>query len=127
MPATKWTDQKVEDLIGNLLRTGVMISAAVVCAGAIIYLVRHGSSPANYRIFRGEPTDLRHIKGIVREAFSFHGRGILQLGLLLLIATPVARVALSIVGFAEEGDRMYMGFASLVLVILLFSLLGPPY
>jgi uncharacterized membrane protein len=127
MPATKWSDQKVEDLIGNLLRTGVMISAAVVSAGAIIYLVRHGSSPANYRIFRGEPSDLRHIRGIVGEALSFHGRGIMQLGLLLLIATPVARVALSIVGFAEEGDRMYMGFASLVLVILLFSLLGPPY
>jgi uncharacterized membrane protein len=127
MPAAKWTDQKVENLIGNLLRTGVIASAVVVFAGAIVYLARHGTSPANYRIFQGEPADLRHIRGIVSEALSFSGRGIIQLGLLLLIATPVARVALSIIGFAEEGDRMYVGFASIVLTILLFSLLGPSY
>jgi len=127
MAEARWTDQKVENLVGNLLRTGVITSAVVVFSGAIVYLARHGTSPANYRIFQGGPSDLRHIKGIVREALSFRGRGIIQLGLLLLIATPVARVALSIVGFAEEGDRMYVGFASIVLVILLFSLLGPSY
>ena len=123
----RWTDQKVENLVGNLLRTGVIISAAVVFVGAVVYLSRHGNSPANYRVFQGGPDDLRHIKGIVRAALSFSGRGIIQLGLLLLIATPVARVALSIIGFAEEGDRMYVGFASLVLIILLFSLLGLSY
>ncbi len=125
MPATSWTDRKVEDIIGNLLRTGVIISAGVVFAGAIVYLARHGSSPADYRIFQGEPADLRHIKGIVSSAFSFSGRGIIQLGLLLLIATPIARVAFSIFAFAAERDRMYVGFASLVLAILLYSLLGP--
>ena len=52
------------------------------------------------------------------------GRGIIQLGLLLLIATPVARVAFSIFGFALEGDRMYAGFTLIVLAILLYSLLG---
>jgi uncharacterized membrane protein len=60
----------------------------------------------------------------VREAAAFQGRGIIQLGLLLLIATPVARVALSIFGFAAERDRMYVGFATIVLVILLSSLFG---
>jgi uncharacterized membrane protein len=127
MPVAKWTDQKVETLIGNLLRTGVIASAVVVLAGAAVYLARHGTSPADYRIFKGEPADLRHVKGIVQAALSFSGRGIIQLGLLLLIATPVARVALSIIGFAEERDRMYVGFASIVLAILLFSLLGPSY
>jgi len=127
MPAAKWTDQKVEILVGNLLRTGVITSAAVVFVGAVVYLARHGTAPADYRIFKGEPADLRYIRGIVQAALSFSGRGIIQLGLLLLIATPVARVALSIIGFAEEGDRMYVGFASLVLVILLFSLLSGAY
>jgi uncharacterized membrane protein len=60
----------------------------------------------------------------LREAFSFQGRGIIQLGLLLLIATPVARVALSIVGFAAERDRMYVSFALIVLAILFYSLFG---
>lgn len=119
-----WTDRKVEDLVGNLLRTGVLLAALIVFSGAVIYLARHGAEPADYRVFHGEPNQLRTIPGVLREAFAFQGRGIIQLGLLLLIATPVARVVLSIVGFAAERDRMYVGFATIVLVILLYSLFG---
>ena len=122
--ANLWTDQKVETMVGNLLRAGIIISAFVVSVGGVIYLVRHGNSPADYRIFQGEPSDLRHVRGILNDALSFSARGIIQFGLLLLIATPVARVAFSIIGFAKERDRMYVAFASLVLAILLCSLLG---
>ncbi len=85
---------------------------------------RHGRSPADYRIFHGEPADLRGVGGILHEALHGRGRGIIQLGLLLLIATPVARVAFAVWGFAEEHDRMYVVFTLIVLVILLYSLLG---
>ena len=119
-----WNDRKVEDLVGSLLRAGVFLAAAVVFCGAIVYLAKHGGEPADYRVFHGEPNQLRTISGILREALAFQGRGIMQLGLLLLIATPVARVALSTVGFAAERDRMYVGFAVIVLVILLYSLFG---
>jgi uncharacterized membrane protein len=119
-----WTDRKVEDLVGNLLRAGVSLSALVILAGATVYLAKHGGELADYRVFRGEPNQLRTIPGVLREAFAFQGRGIIQLGLLLLIATPVARVVLSIIGFAAERDRMYVGFATIVLVILLYSLFG---
>ncbi|HTR66700.1 MAG TPA: DUF1634 domain-containing protein [Terriglobales bacterium] len=119
-----WTDRRVEDTIGNLLRAGVILSAVVVLAGGIVFLARHGSSPVNYRVFQGEPSDLRHIGGIVRQAIALHGRGIIQLGVLLLISTPIARVAFAVFGFAEEGDRMYVGFTLIVLVVLLYSLVG---
>jgi uncharacterized membrane protein len=119
-----WTDKTIEEIVGNLLRTGVSLSAFVVSVGAVIYLVRHGRSPADYRVFRGEPSDLKSLSGIVRDAYGFHGRGIIQFGLLLLIATPVVRVAFSIWGFAAEEDRMYMIFTGIVLVVLLYSLLG---
>jgi uncharacterized membrane protein len=119
-----WTDKTIEEIVGNLLRIGVSLSAFVVSIGAAIYLVRHGRQPANYRVFHGEPSDLRSLSGIVRDAFHLHGRGIIQLGLLLLIATPVARVAFSIWGFAEEHDRLYMIFTGIVLIVLLYSLLG---
>ena len=119
-----WNDREVEDLIGNLLRAGVLLAALIVFIGAVVYLVRHGSEPADYRVFHGEPSDFRTIQGVWRETLAFQGRGIIQLGLLVLIATPVARVALSIVGFAAERDRMYVGFALMVLVILLYSLFG---
>jgi uncharacterized membrane protein len=119
-----WTDRRVEDLVGNLLRAGVFLAALIVFVGAVFYLARHGKETADYRVFHGEPNPLRTIPGVLREAFAFQGRGIIQLGLLLLIATPVARVVLSIVGFAAERDRMYVGFATIVLVILLYSLFG---
>jgi uncharacterized membrane protein len=68
--------------------------------------------------------DLRSLRGIVHNAFTFHGQGIIQLGLVLLIATPVARVAFAIWGFAAEHDRMYIIFTGIVLIVLLYSLLG---
>jgi uncharacterized membrane protein len=111
-------------IIGNLLRFGVVLSALIVLFGAVIYLLRHGHSPTEYRMFRGEPTDLRSVRGILRDALALRGRGIIQLGLLFLIATPVARVAFSIFGFAEERDRMYVVVASIVLLVLLYSLIG---
>jgi len=119
-----WSDRKIEEIVGDLLRAGVMTSALVVFIGALIYLIRHGRSPADYHVFRGEPPDLRTLSGILHDAVALHGRGIIQLGLVLLIATPVARVAFSIWGFAEERDRMYVTFTSIVLAVLLYSLLG---
>jgi uncharacterized membrane protein len=119
-----WTDRRVENVIGNLLRAGVFLAAVVVLAGGIIYLIHQRQSPADYRIFQGEPTDLRQISGIFRESMALHGRGIIQFGLLLLIATPVARVAFSIFGFAAERDWMYVVFTVIVLLILLYSLVG---
>jgi uncharacterized membrane protein len=119
-----WTDQRIENSVGNLLRAGVSLSAFVVMFGAVIYLARHGRSPADYRVFHGEPTDLKSLPGILHSAFTFHGQGIIQLGLVLLIATPVARVAFAIWGFAAEHDRLYMIFTGIVLIVLLYSLLG---
>ena len=126
MPPTKlaWTDKQAEQIIGNLLRIGVSIAAAVVSLGGLIYLFRYGAALPQYHIFRGEPTDLRTISGIVTDALSFRGRGLIQLGLLLLIATPVARVAFSVFAFARQRDRTYVVVTLIVLSILIFSLAG---
>ncbi len=123
-PERSWTDQRIENVLGNLLRAGVLLSALVVSIGGAIYLLRHGHSPVDFRVFRGEPADLRDVRGIIGDTVAMHGRGIIQLGLLLLIATPVARVAFSIFGFAQERDRMYVVFTVIVFSILLYSLLG---
>jgi uncharacterized membrane protein len=119
-----WTDKRIENILGNLLRAGVVFSAFIVFCGAVVYLARHGRAPADYRVFQGEPSELRSVPGIVRDAVDTSGRGIIQLGLLFLIATPVARVIFSIWGFAAEGDRMYVVFTVIVLAILIFSLVG---
>ena len=124
LPKRSWTDQRIENILGNLLRAGVLLSALVVLIGGVIYLLRHGRSPMDFGVFRGEPADLRGVRGIIRDTLALRGRGIIQLGLLLLIATPVARVAFSIFGFAEEHDRMYVVFTVIVFSILLYSLIG---
>ncbi|HTA50205.1 MAG TPA: DUF1634 domain-containing protein [Verrucomicrobiae bacterium] len=119
-----WTDRRMDVVIGNLLRFGVVVSAVVVLVGGILYLARNGRSPTDYRVFRGEPSELRSVGGILRDAVTLNGSGVIQLGLLLLIATPVARVAFSIFGFAEEHDHMYVVIASIVLLVLACSLIG---
>jgi uncharacterized membrane protein len=111
-------------ILGNLLRAGVLLSAAVVFAGGCVYLSRHAHEPADYRIFRGEPSEFRTIPGVIQSVRNGRGRGLIQLGLLFLIATPIARVAFSVVGFGIERDRMYVAFTVIVLVILLYSFLG---
>jgi uncharacterized membrane protein len=60
----------------------------------------------------------------MRAAMSLHGSGIIQLGLLFLIATPVARVAFAAFAFAVERDWLYVAVSTFVLLVLLYSLLG---
>lgn len=124
--APSLNDEKLEQILGNLLRTGVIVSGVVVFAGGVLYLLRHGSSVPHYRVFSGEPFDLRHVRGIMRDAIALQGRGLIQFGLLLLVATPVARVLFSLVGFALQRDRTYVVVTLIVLAVLTYSLAGGP-
>ena len=121
---TEWYDQRVEDIIAQLLRAGVLTAAFVVIAGAVLYLGDTPRARVSYHTFHGEPAQLTSVSGVVKTAFSGQARGIMQLGLLLLIATPIVRVAFSVFAFAEEHDRMYVLFTLIVLAVLLYSLFG---
>ena len=126
MPISKhaWTDDQIEQLLGTLLRIGVIIAATVVLGGGIFYLIRYGTASPDYRVFHGEPADLRSVHGIIKDVLSLRIRAVIQLGLLLLIATPIARVVFSIFAFIKEGDRMYVVVTLIVLSVLIYSLLG---
>jgi uncharacterized membrane protein len=115
-------DKRVEEIIGALLRTGVILAAFVVLVGGIFYLARYGSLLPHYAVFQGEPSDLRQVPAIFRDALALHARGIIQLGLLLLIATPVARVVFTVLAFAWERDWTYVVVTLIVLALLLYSL-----
>jgi uncharacterized membrane protein len=118
------TDERLDNIMGVLLRTGVILSAAMVMAGGAVFLARHGEPVTNYRVFQGEPEELRTIPGIFREALALHGRGLIQLGLLMLIATPIARVMFSVLAFLYERDWKYVVVTLVVLGLLFYSLLG---
>lgn len=122
-----WTDERVEQLLGNLLRVGVLLAGAVVLLGGVIYLAHHGAEQAERRVFEGEPVSLRHPVGIVHEALAGSGPGVIQFGLLLLIATPVLRVLLSALAFVRQRDWLYVALTLVVLAVLSYSLIfsGP--
>jgi uncharacterized membrane protein len=79
---------------------------------------------ADFAVFRGEPIDFRSVQGIIAHAAAGSGRGLIQLGLLVLIATPILRVLFSIVGFWRERDFAYVAITLAVLLLLAYSLLA---
>ena len=119
-----WYEQRTEIVIAYLLRAGVLTAALVVILGAVLYLGAHPAARVDYRTFHAVPDALRTVHGIVHAAFSGDSRAIMQLGLLVLIATPIVRVMFSVAAFSIEGDRMYVLFTMIVLVVLLYSLFG---
>jgi len=118
------TDKRMDEFIGLLLRSGVLLAAAIVFAGGVTYLAGHPVSASSYHVFEGEPKSLRTISGILGEAKALKGRGLIQLGLLVLIATPIARVTFSVLAFCFQRDWKYVFFTLIVLGLLLYSLLG---
>ncbi len=75
-------------------------------------------------MFEADRAQLRGVRPLFREAAQFDSRAIIQLGILLLIETPVVRVALSVAAFWLQHDRIYVLFTLVVLGILLYSLFG---
>ena len=117
------TDRKLEVAIGRMLQIGVMLAASVVLLGGILYLRQETGTRPDYSHFTGVAERFRSPAEIVTNAFHGRARSIIQLGLLLLIATPVARVVLAAAGFLMERDYLYVGVSLIVLAVLLYSLL----
>jgi len=122
--SAQWSDERVEKIMGTLLQTGVILSGLVVFIGGIFYFLQFRHAPEDYRTFVAERASLRSVTAVGKSALRGDGRAIIQLGLLLLIATPLARVIFSIVAFELEKDRLYVGLTVIVFLILMYSLFG---
>ncbi|MEH2432834.1 MAG: DUF1634 domain-containing protein [Nostoc sp.] len=128
------SEQQLEYLLSNLMKYGVLIASAVVLLGGILYLIHHGAEPAGYHFFRGEPSEFRSPAGVVKAVLSgsdaYGGlrlRAIIQLGLLLLIATPIVRVFISLLTFLLQREFIYVIVTLLVMTSLIYSLVGAYY
>ncbi|MDX2216033.1 MAG: DUF1634 domain-containing protein [Oculatellaceae cyanobacterium bins.114] len=117
-------DYQLGMILSRLLKYGVWIATATVLLGGILYLIRHGMEPVNYHIFQGEPDVFRSPAGVIDAVLSGRRCGIVQLGLLCLIATPVVRVLVSFIFFVKQRDFYYTLITGLVMSGLLYSLLG---
>lgn len=116
-------DERMEQAMGILLRFGVVMASTVVLAGMAFYLQDHAHQFVDYRSFIAHPLTLAH-KGQLIDGMS-HGNAaaIIQVGILLLIATPVARVVFAVIAFLAERDRLYTAISAGVLAVLLYSLI----
>ncbi|MCC6959386.1 MAG: DUF1634 domain-containing protein [Dehalococcoidia bacterium] len=118
--------RQTELLISNLLRGGVLLSIALIIFGTAITFIHH----PGYLTDSAQLDGLRDgadgfpasFGGIVRGLGAFEGRAIVMLGLLVLIATPVMRVAVSILAFVHAGDRAFAIITAVVLALLLLAL-----
>ena len=123
-PRGRWRYEAVEAALGHLLQGGVVLAAVLVALGGLRYLLEHGSAVPPGRLFSGEPANLRQIGGILEGAAAFRGRPLIMAGLLVLIATPVARVGASLVAFLQQRDRTYTLLTAFVLLVLAAGLMG---
>lgn len=116
-----------EVVIGRTLKIGVLLSLVILLFGTVVsyfgdsaYLL---SSAELDRLHRPGAAMPQTIGDVLVGAAHLHGPSIISLGLLVLIATPVARVAVSIIIFLKARDRLYVGITSCVLLLLLLSFL----
>lgn len=124
-----WAERDVELYIGKLLRYGVILSCTITTLGGILYLIQHHGKMADYSpIPDGEPfpgveTYLRELYTILPRVAQFDGAAIVQLGVCVLIATPVLRVVFSAIAFLIEKDYMYVVITLIVLSIILTNMI----
>jgi uncharacterized membrane protein len=116
-------DRRLENIIADLLRAGVLMSAAIVTAGGIFYLLAHHAVHVNYHHFVAGGDEIRTVRGVISSAAHLNSQGWIEAGLLLLILTPVMRVAMAVIGFSLEGDRLYAAVSLVVLAILISTLI----
>lgn len=123
--ASRVNDKDIETFIGKFLRLGVIVSSAVALLGGLIYLYRHGMEMMpDYGTFHGEAASYTSLPGIIEGLGSGSAKEIIQLGVVILIATPILRILLSLISFILEKDRLYVGITLIVLCIILTSMFG---
>ena len=128
-PATlvpeKFGDEQMDAIMGRLLQVGVLLASAVVLVGGGLYLRMHHTSPPDYAHFHREASAVRQPAAMFRAIAVGNPAAIIQLGILLLIATPIARVVFAAIAFAIERDRLYVAISLIILAVLLYGFFQP--
>lgn len=106
--------------IGNALRIGVTTACTIAIVSGLYYLVRHGGEPMpDYTKFTGEPASYTTLSGIFEGVFRLAAKDWIQLGVLVLMLTPIIRVVLSIIDFARQRDWLYVVITAIVLLVII--------
>ena len=110
----------MREAIGNALRIGVTAACTIAVVSGVYYLVCHGSEPMpDYSRWTGEPASYTTLTGILKGVFALAAKDWIQLGVLVLMLTPIIRVVLSIVDFARQRDWLYVAITAIVLLVII--------
>lgn len=117
--------RRVESLLAGLLRSGVVLSLILLFAGMTLTMVRHPdylTDPSNLDRLTQPGAAFPHtLHDVWGELMQGRGRAVMTVGLLVLVITPVLRVAASITAFVLDRDWAFAAITSLVLIVLLVS------
>lgn len=115
----------VETAISMILRVGVALSITIIAIGVVVTFVHHhdyfSSRPALGSLIDAHANYTSSLSDVIEGTRQGRGQSIVMIGILVLIATPVVRVATSIVLFAAERDLLYVTITSVVLFLLILS------
>jgi uncharacterized membrane protein len=115
----------IEILISVVLRVGVLTSLFVIVVGTVLSFARHPrylTSPADLTSLTKPGAAFPHsIRQVAEGVEHGQGRAVVVAGLLLLIATPVVRVAISVASFTVERDWPFVVITLVVLCLLIVS------
>ena len=110
--------------ISRILLGGVVLSGTVILAGLLTFLVKGSADNLSLKDLVDQQHMAPDFGAIIRGIGSADGESLIQVGLLILILTPIVRVAMSLFFFARERDRIYVAITATVLLILLSGLIG---
>ena len=116
------TDMQMDAAIANVLRFGISLAATLMVLGGWFYLKHPTMQPSDYAHFHGSSVDLHNLGKVLTGSRLADSTSVLELGIVLLIATPIARVVLCVVDFARQRDKLYVAVSLGVLLVLCYSL-----
>jgi len=105
--------EKGQDAIAAVLRYGSTISTVVMAVGLALAFVRGGAKTGPQSLMPG---------ALLMKAVELDPLGVTQLGILLLLLTPVLRVVVAVISFGFEHNSKYVLISSGVLLIILGSI-----
>lgn len=117
---------RVKVVIAVVLRYGVIAAFVIVTIGSALMFLEGGTGFAPLGtaevLFGSRDTSLIGLGPLAQSLAAGKPYAIIDLGLIVLLATPVARVAISVLLFAEERRRAFVAITAAVLAILVLSM-----
>ena len=116
-----FTDADLNRSVGNLLRLGVILSVITTLIGFVKLFMEGFKMPRKYKLLDMGTSSEKVWSHFWETLCKGEGTAIIQLGILMLIFTPLMRIIFALIGYLKEKDYLYVVISSIVLIIMVIS------